>query len=150
VLGPSDPWPDSGALKGITSLGLASGVTIDVTFRGSEAVLTNTVDFGGAGSFSNASSTPGVSTVTGLSTSDFEALTFNGSSSLNLTSTSVAVQAFGNVIEVGFNDSAPIDADFDDLRFSAVVTPVPAALPLMATGLAGLAWWGRRRRRGAA
>jgi hypothetical protein len=147
VLGPSDPWPDAGALKGITSLGLASGRTIDVTFRGNDSLLTNTVDFGGAGGFSTATSTPGVSTVTGLSTAEFEALTFNGSSLLGITSERVAVQAFGNVIEVGFNDGAPVDADFDDLRFSAVVTPVPAALPLLATGLAGLAWWGGRRRR---
>ena len=52
----------------------------------------------------------------------------------------VAVTAVANVLQVGFNDAWPGDADFDDLRFEAVVTPVPATLRLMASGVAGSAW----------
>jgi hypothetical protein len=132
-------------MRGIAGLGLADGVTIDVTYRGSEAGFKNSVAFGAAGGFSKETA-PGT-TLKGLTKAEFEALTFNDSSTLGITSDDVAVQAFGNVIEVGFNDAWRGDADFDDLRFSALVTtPVPAALPLMATAFAGLAWWSRRRR----
>lgn len=142
IPGHLDPWPDAGALKGIESLGLGDGVTIDVTYRGKEASFFNSVEFGSAGGF-DTSSAPGT-TLTGLTKGEFEGLLFNGT--FGLTSENVAVQAFGHVIEIGFNDSSLIDADFDDLRFKATVVPVPAALPLMMTGVAGLAWWSRRKR----
>jgi hypothetical protein len=142
IPGHPDPWPDAGALKGIASLGLGDDVTIDVTYRGKEAGFFNSVEFGSAGGF-DTSSAPGT-TLTGLTKDQFEGLLFNGT--FGVTSEYVAVQAFGHVIEIGFNDTAPVDADFDDLRFKATVVPVPAALPLMLTAVGGLAWWSRRRR----
>ncbi len=46
----------------------------------------------------------------------------------------------------GANTVAFVDETGTVVGGDFVVTPVPAALPLLATGLAGLAWWSRRRR----
>jgi hypothetical protein len=45
-------------------------------------------------------------------------------------------------------DGQPYNYFVDDLTInSAAATPLPAALPLFATGLAGLGWLARRRRK---
>jgi hypothetical protein len=43
--------------------------------------------------------------------------------------------------------SDPPDFAIDNIVVDVVATPAPAALPLFATGLAGFAWFARRRRR---
>lgn len=51
---------------------------------------------------------------------------------------------------IGFNDKAPVDADYDDyvvgIKFVPSPVPLPAALPLMATAI-GLFGFGANRRR---
>lgn len=55
-------------------------------------------------------------------------------------------------VQVGFEDLAGLgDRDFNDVTFTvlseaALETPIPAAAPLLISGLAGLAFAGRRRK----
>jgi hypothetical protein len=73
---------------------------------------------------------------------------------LSVTSTTGLVSAFlsGGALYVNwqgqiFNPGYQVVVNFDN---PATVVPVPAALPLFATGLAGLGWLARRRRKQAA
>jgi hypothetical protein len=65
----------------------------------------------------------------------------------------------GDLITLSFLKTAglPVGSDFGSLagvamslNFAPVATPIPAALPLLMTGLAGLGWAGHRRRKQAA
>lgn len=151
LAGNPDPW-DGGTtvLTGVDAILGPDAREVAITYRGNESGFDNELRLDGNVLFTSNSSASG-STVL-LSAAEFGRLSFfsnGGGNGYALTSEQVAVTAAANVLQVGFNDAAPVDADFDDLRFEAVVTPVPAALPLMASGIAGLAWWRRRQRRAA-
>jgi hypothetical protein len=45
------------------------------------------------------------------------------------------------------NDFGSLNGVAASVNFAPVVTPIPAALPLLMTGLAGLGWAGYRRRK---
>lgn len=57
---------------------------------------------------------------------------------------------FDNVTSISFHDSGRGNIRIDDLNLSTPIVstvPVPAALPLLASGIAGLGFLGRRRRK---
>lgn len=57
---------------------------------------------------------------------------------------------FDNVTSISFHDSGRGNVRIDDLNLSTPIVstvPVPAALPLLASGIAGLGFLGRRRRK---
>ena len=151
LAGNPDPWGAATTVRtGVDSLLGDHATHVELTYRGNESGFDNALRLGDTTLFTSNHTVAG--SVESLSADDFGRLTFfsnGGGDGRSLTDDSVAVTAMANVLQVGFNDGSPVDADFDDLRFEAVVTPVPAALPLMATGLAGMAWWRRRQRRAA-
>jgi hypothetical protein len=149
VSGSPDPWGAGTLLvTEVTSLLGPAATTVELTYRGNESSFDNTLATAdGTTVFTANRTTPG--TTAELTTVDFLGLGFlsDGTGSpIGLSSAQVGVTAVANVLEIGFNDGSPLDADYDDLRFSAVVTPIPAPLALLATGATAL-WWGRRRRR---
>jgi hypothetical protein len=149
--GSPDPWSTGTPLvTEVTSLLGPAATTVELTYRGNESSFDNTLATAdGTILFTANTTTPG--TTAELSAVDFLGLGFlsDGTGSpVGLSSAQVGVTAIANVLEIGFNDGSPLDADYDDLRFSAVVTPIPAPFALLATGAAGL-WWARRRRRAA-
>ncbi len=152
VAGRPDPWGGETLVSvGNDSLLGAHATTVTFTYRGNESGYDNTLELDGT-RLVTANHTPAGTSWT-LTAEEFGRLAFfsdGGGDPIPFTSEQVAVTAMANVLEIGFNDSWSGDADYDDLRMEAVVTPVPAALPLMATGLAGMAWWRRRQRRAAA
>jgi hypothetical protein len=150
--GNKDPWKRGPQVfTGNTSFLADSATHVTLTFRGNESGFDNTlVKFDDEVLFRSNDTKRGTSVK--LTADEFLGLQFFSKGTgdgVGLDSDQVAVTAMANVLEIGFNDSYSGDADFDDLRVEAIVTPVPAALPLMATGLAGMAWWGRRQRRAA-
>lgn len=153
VAGSPDPWgTGTVVVTEATSLLGPAATTVTLTYRGNESDFDNTLATADGTTLFTANATAPGTTVE-LSATDFLGLGFlsdGGGTAVGLSSAQVGVTAFADVLEIGFNDASPVDADFDDLRFEAVVTPVPAALPLLATGLAGMAWVGRRRRHAAA
>jgi hypothetical protein len=149
----ADPWgPETEVFTGNTSFLGASATHVTLTFRGNESGFNNTLATADGTTLFTANTTDEAGTSVELTADEFLGLQFFSKGTgdgVGLDSDQVAVTAMANVLEIGFNDSYSGDADFDDLRVEAIVTPVPAALPLMATGLAGMAWWGRRQRRAA-
>ena len=67
-------------------------------------------------------------------------LSVNAGQLLTLSFTMTALQSFGSL------NGARLSFDFQ----AAAVTPVPPALPLFVSALAGLGWFAHRRRRGQA
>jgi hypothetical protein len=151
LTGNPDPWGAETTVRtGVESLLGDHATHVELTYRGNESGFDNELRLGDTTLFTSNHTAAG--SVVSLTADEFGRLTFfsnGGGAGRSLTDDGVAVTAMANVMQVGFNDGSPVDADFDDLRFEAVVTPVPAALPLMATGLAGMAWWRRRQRHAA-
>lgn len=141
----ADPWSPGTVVATGATLTFASAATqVILTFIGNEAVYANTFGVDGAPQFQNGTTTPG-SSVT-MSIADFLAGVFKSKGTgagYGASSERVAISFAGNVLQLGFNDSFTGDADFDDMRLSAQVVPVPAALPLLGTAIVGL--WGARR-----
>lgn len=152
VTGSPDPWGTGTVVATeLTSLLGPAATRVELTYRGNESSFDNTlVTADGTTVFTANTTAPGATAT--FSAEDFLGLAFLSDGTgdrIGFASAQVGVTAIANVLEIGFNDSSPVDADFDDLRFSAVVTPIPAPFALLATGAAGL-WWARRRRRAAA
>ncbi len=53
---------------------------------------------------------------------------------------------FSNVTSISFHDSGRGNIRIDDANVNVSAVPIPAALPLLATGLAALGFAGRRRK----
>jgi hypothetical protein len=146
----ADPWTGGTEVRVGAKLAFASEAThVILTYVGKEAGYNNTLSSKGNVLFQNASTAPGTSVK--LTIAEFASALFksNGTGGgFGLSNKSVAVTFAGDVLQLGFNDRFKGDRDFDDMRVQAQVVPVPAALPLLATAMAGL--WGVRRYRRAA
>lgn len=152
VAGRADPWGSGTVIATEVGapLGPAAGPVV-LTYRGNSSAFDNTlVTADGAPLVTANATAPG--TTIELSAAEFSKLAFLSDGTgerIGFDSAQVGVTAVANVLEIGFNDNWPGDADFDDLRFAAVVAPVPLPLALLATGAAGLLWARRRARAGA-
>lgn len=169
--------PFLAALAAIVSLGAAAeaatinastnsivstyGGPLQITFISKTAAFSSDLVFNGATLFNNQSAAPGFSTTVagpaagGAADFSINVLTtgqsfFTGLAALNadgLVHALLILNADGS-ITVGFEDIlGGGDLDFDDLVFTVAEVPVPGALVLMLTGLAG---FGLSRRRKAA
>jgi hypothetical protein len=141
-----DPWsPGQAVVRGATPTFHPSVSGVLLTFFGYEAGWKNTFELAtGEVLFANGTSKVG-DTVT-VSVQDFLSAVFRSKGAgggFGLGSERIAATFAGDVLQLGFNDSWGGDHDYDDLRVQAQVVPVPAALPLLATAVAGL--WGYRR-----
>src|SRR3974390_3154357 len=87
----------------------------------------------------------------GLTASSFTQFDFTTGNFLNSPpdfSSSAASMAFGVLVLGGLSgENQSVIADFDNFNITITQTPLPAALPLFATGLAGLGLLGWRRKR---
>ncbi len=153
LAGDPDPWsPDLKVGTGNTvTFGVGGDTDIILTYRGKDADYPNTFELVGEGGTTIFDETSARGDTFRIDVADFGDLRFfsRGEDEVALDSVRVAMTvgvAMSNVLEIGFNDLYPNDMDYDDMRVQAVVTPLPAALPLFASGLAGLGWYVRRRR----
>jgi hypothetical protein len=144
---------------------VGGSATLKYTFLGKEAGFVNTLSsFGAPGG--NILNTAAVgSAVTDNASPGLLKFSFsdnNGGSIINggaftpFTSMAVYILAGAQSAYLLFNDSAQVDADFDDMIVKVAITgngtlstvPLPAALPLLLTAFAGLGGVaGMRRRR---
>jgi hypothetical protein len=135
------------------------GGPLQITFISKTAAFSSDLVFNGATLFNNQSAAPGfTTTIAGPAagaSADFsinvltEGTTFfTGLAALNadgLVHALLILNADGS-ISVGFEDIlGGGDLDFDDLVFSVTEVPVPGALALMLTGLAGFGFARRRK-----
>jgi hypothetical protein len=131
-----DPWPDGGAVT-TAKVSIGHRAIIDVAFRGASEDAWS-VDFGDGRSFSS-DSVAGDS-IKGLSSSSFLAIFFsNEATGVPLTDPSVAVQLFGNTLEIGW-DGTSSEKDYGYLRLVATVTavPIPVGLPMLTGAILAL------------
>jgi hypothetical protein len=139
--------------------------TLTYTFLGKEAGFTNTltsfgapggnlINTGIAGSTVTDNALPGLLKFS-FSDSDGGSI-INGGLFTPFTSFAVYILAGAQSAYLLFNDSAQVDADFDDMIIKVAITgngtistvPLPAALPLLLSafaGLGGVAGWRRRK-----
>ncbi|WP_340108828.1 hypothetical protein [Pikeienuella sp. HZG-20] len=146
LTGAPDPWPDGGAVAG-GAVAIAPGRAVEAIFRGGDADAWSAV-FGDGRAFSSASA-PG-DRISGLSAAAFLALFFsNEGAGAPLGAPSVALQVFGDTLEIGW-DGTSSEKDHGYARIVAIVgpaaVPAPASALLLVSALAALCAAGGRRR----
>ena len=118
---------------GGTNLGVAVGTTLGQSVTAGSTVNFSFLDGGDASTFAN-----------GQSNSEFQGMIFLDAAIWN------ALHATAYDFLIGYNDTANVNADYDDYVVGVVNhVPVPAALPLMASAL-GMFGLSRRKSKKAA
>lgn len=130
--------PSGGEYTNATSATFTSGA-LTATLTGTNEVLENTASPGYMGFVQTS---PALA-IEALTNTAFE--TYDLATALALTSGGLSVSATDDTYSTSAGNL--VFADITALSFEAVVTPLPAALPLFAGGLGAMGLLGRRRKR---